>query len=79
MPVSPDTWHVCSLQGTWDVVQQMQLSYLDTARWVQIPPTPQGLVVMQIYESTLILDCIPLSIPQIRFVLDSYLSSEMLR
>lgn len=67
----PDMWHLCSLQRTWDMVQQMKLLYLDTAGWVQIPPTPQGLAVMQIYVSALILDCIPLSIHQIRFVLDT--------
>lgn len=38
---------------------------------VQVPPAPQGVVVMQIYEPALILDCIPLSIRPIRFVLDT--------
>lgn len=63
-PLTRGTWAVSS--GPADATPSS-----GPARWVQIPPTPQALAAVQIYGFTLTLDCVPMSIHQIRVVFDS--------
>lgn len=69
--MSPDMWHLRSLPEDLGRGPADAAPLSGHCMMVQVPPAPQGVVVMQIYEPILILDCIPLSIRQIRFVLDT--------